>query len=73
MIAVEPGPGHHPDLVLTTDEETLIAFLAGAPVPPAALGSEGDAVLLERLPEIFAFGPGADQEATPTDSAASRR
>jgi DNA-binding HxlR family transcriptional regulator len=43
------------DLVLTTDEETLIGYLAGAPVPPEALTPEGDLELLKRLPSIFAF------------------
>jgi DNA-binding HxlR family transcriptional regulator len=46
------------DLVLTTEVETLIAFLAGADVPAPALAPEGDAALLARLPEIFAFGVG---------------
>jgi DNA-binding HxlR family transcriptional regulator len=44
------------DLVLTTDEETLIGFLAGGAVPPEALAPEGDRDLLGRLPQIFAFG-----------------
>ncbi len=43
------------DLVLTTDEDTLIGFLVGAGVPAAALAPEGDLELLERLPRIFAF------------------
>jgi hypothetical protein len=43
------------DLVLTTDEETLIGYLAGAPVPTEALGPKGDLELLKRLPAIFAF------------------
>lgn len=43
------------DLVIATDEETLIGYLAGAAVPPAALAPEGDLALLERLPQIFAF------------------
>jgi DNA-binding HxlR family transcriptional regulator len=46
------------DLVLTTEVETLIAFLAGADVPAPALAPEGDPALLARLPEIFAFGVG---------------
>jgi DNA-binding HxlR family transcriptional regulator len=46
------------DLVLTTEVETLIGFLAGADVPPQALAPEGDAALLARLPAIFAFGVG---------------
>jgi DNA-binding HxlR family transcriptional regulator len=47
--------GDTPDLVVTTDENTLIGYLAGAPVPPAALSPEGDLTLLRRLPRIFAF------------------
>jgi DNA-binding HxlR family transcriptional regulator len=43
------------DLVLTTDEETLIGYLAGAPVPRSSLAPEGDLELFERLPEIFLF------------------
>jgi hypothetical protein len=42
--------------VLRTEVETLIAFLAGADVPAAALDPEGDEELLERLPRVFAFG-----------------
>src|ERR671935_230838 len=44
------------DLVLRTEVETLIGFLAGADVPAVALGPEGDETLLERLPHVFAFG-----------------
>ena len=55
-LEVESGVRNGADLVLTTEVETLIAFLAGADVPPAALGPEGDTSLLERLPGIFAFG-----------------
>jgi DNA-binding HxlR family transcriptional regulator len=43
------------DLVVTTDEETLIGYLAGAPVPLSALAPEGDLDLLKRLPQVFAF------------------
>lgn len=43
------------DLVLTADEDTVIGFLAGAPVPPEALSPEGDRELLGRLPQIFGF------------------
>jgi DNA-binding HxlR family transcriptional regulator len=43
------------DLVVTTDEETLIGYLAGAPVPLSALAPEGDLELLKRLPQVFAF------------------
>jgi len=55
-LEVESGVRNGADLVLTTEVETLIAFLAGADVPPAALAPEGDTSLLERLPDIFAFG-----------------
>jgi DNA-binding HxlR family transcriptional regulator len=56
-LVVEPAARDGADLALTTEVETLIAFLAGADVPAAALAPEGDTALLERLPEIFAFGP----------------
>ena len=55
-LVVEPAARDGADLALTTEVETLIAFLAGADVPAAALAPEGDTALLERLPEIFAFG-----------------
>ena len=55
-LVLEPGSPNGADLVLKTEVETLIAFLAGADVPPAALAPEGDTALLERLPRIFAFG-----------------
>jgi DNA-binding HxlR family transcriptional regulator len=55
-LVVEPGSPNGADLVLETEVETLIAFLAGVDVPPAALAPEGDKRLLERLPELFAFG-----------------
>jgi DNA-binding HxlR family transcriptional regulator len=54
---LEPGERDGADLVLTTEVETLIAFLAGADVPAVALAAEGNPVLLERLPQIFSFGP----------------
>ena len=57
-LAIERASGDGADLVLTTDEETFIDFLAGAPVPSSALAPEGDVALLERLPQIFAFGVG---------------
>ena len=55
-LVVEPSSPNGADLVLETEVETLIAYLAGADVPPAALAPHGDAALLERLPRIFAFG-----------------
>jgi len=55
-LVVEPASPNGADLVLETEVETLIAYLAGADVPPAALAPQGDTALLERLPGIFAFG-----------------
>jgi DNA-binding HxlR family transcriptional regulator len=55
-LVVEPGSPNGADLVLETEVETLIAFLAGADVPAAALRPEGDVAVLERLPQVFAFG-----------------
>lgn len=55
-LVIEPGSPNGADLVLETEVETLIAYLAGAEVPPAALAPQGDRALLERLPRIFAFG-----------------
>jgi DNA-binding HxlR family transcriptional regulator len=55
-LAVEHTSPNGADLVLTTEVETLIAYLAGMDVPQAALGAEGDEALLERLPRVFAFG-----------------
>ena len=50
IASAENGPA---DLEIAADAETLVGFLAGAPVPVQA---EGDRELLERLPAIFAFG-----------------
>jgi DNA-binding HxlR family transcriptional regulator len=55
-LVVEPASPNGADLVLETEVETLIGYLAGADVPAAALGAEGDEALLERLPRVFAFG-----------------
>jgi DNA-binding HxlR family transcriptional regulator len=55
-LVVEPTSPNGADLVLETEVETLVAYLAGADVPPAALAPQGDDALLERLPRIFAFG-----------------
>src|ERR671936_112902 len=55
-LVVEPGSPNGADLVLRTEVETLIGFLAGADVPAAALGPRGDEALLERLPQVFGFG-----------------
>lgn len=52
--ALEVRPGLEPDtdLTITTDPESLIAFLSGAPVD---LAVEGDTGLLERLRACFPF------------------
>src|SRR5205085_11435325 len=55
-LVVEPTSPNGADLVLEAEVETLVAYLAGADVPPAALAPQGDDALLERLPRIFAFG-----------------
>src|SRR5919205_2297687 len=55
-LVIEPASPNGADLVLETEVETLIGYLAGADVPPAALAPQGDRALLERLPRIFAFG-----------------
>jgi DNA-binding HxlR family transcriptional regulator len=57
-LVVEPASPNGADLVLETEVETLLAYLVGADVPPAALAPRGDERLLERLPEIFAFRTG---------------
>jgi DNA-binding HxlR family transcriptional regulator len=57
-VEIAEGPSADPDLTVTTDDEALIGFLAGAGVPASALDAEGDTVLLGRLPELFRFGSG---------------
>ena len=52
-LEIAPGATGSTDLTIAADPETLVGFLAGAPVPVQA---EGDRALLERLPAIFAFG-----------------
>jgi DNA-binding HxlR family transcriptional regulator len=47
---VTPGVDGSADLVIATDTELLLQFLAGAPVLIAA---EGDRELLRRLPDLF--------------------
>ena len=51
-LEVVPGMSGPVDLSIAADPELLIEFLAGAPV---SLEAEGDAGLLERLPELFPF------------------
>jgi len=55
-LLIEPAPENGADLSVRTDPETLVGFLAGAPVPPAALSPKGDLRLLDRLPQVFPFG-----------------
>ncbi len=55
-LLIEPAPENGADLSVRTDPETLVGFLAGAPVPPAALSPQGDLGLLDRLPQVFRFG-----------------
>jgi DNA-binding HxlR family transcriptional regulator len=50
---IVPGAFGPADLTIAADPDTLVGFLAGAPVH---LEAEGDRELLERLPAIFAFG-----------------
>jgi DNA-binding HxlR family transcriptional regulator len=54
-LEVIPGRPATADLTLTTDPDTLLGYLAGAPGPAAALLPTGDRALLESLPAIFAF------------------
>ena len=54
-LAVEHVSPNGADLVLETEVETLIAYLAGADVPVPELGATGDEALLQRLPALFAF------------------
>ena len=72
-LEVRAGSETETDLTITTDPETLIAYLAGAPVEPAV---EGNADLLERVRACFPFGtPTGPPEATTSLSrdAARRR
>jgi DNA-binding HxlR family transcriptional regulator len=50
---VAPGVDGPVDLMIAADPELFIEFLAGAPV---SMEAEGDAELLERLPELFPLG-----------------
>jgi DNA-binding HxlR family transcriptional regulator len=54
-LEIAPGEPPRPDLSLTTDVETLLAFLSDSGVPESALAAEGDLGLLEQLPRIFRF------------------
>jgi DNA-binding HxlR family transcriptional regulator len=53
-LEIVPGAARSADLTIAADAGVLVGFLAGGPAPAEA---EGDTELLERLPEIFAFGP----------------
>lgn len=50
-LEISPGAIGPADLTIATDPETLVGFLAGAPV---SVQAEGDRELLDRLPAIFA-------------------
>jgi DNA-binding HxlR family transcriptional regulator len=53
-LSVTTAPADEADLTLTaTDPGVIAGFLAGGPVPAAALSPEGDLSLLRRLPAIF--------------------
>lgn len=59
-VTIQSGPAADPDLVVETDEETLIALLGGFLDPAEAAGSgklriEGEEEALGRLIEIFRF------------------
>jgi DNA-binding HxlR family transcriptional regulator len=56
VLRVDRRETHDVDLSLQADVATLIAYLAGADVPPEQLGADGDDELLRRLPELFPFG-----------------
>jgi hypothetical protein len=49
-LEVTPGADGSADLSITADPETLLQFLAGAPV---SVQAEGDPELLEKLPMLF--------------------
>jgi DNA-binding HxlR family transcriptional regulator len=53
-LEVTPGADGSADLSITADPETLLQFLAGAPV---SVQAEGDPELLERLPALFPLAP----------------
>lgn len=50
LLDVVPGKDEASDLVISSDTELLLQFLAGVPV---SVPAEGDRELLERLPELF--------------------
>jgi DNA-binding HxlR family transcriptional regulator len=50
LLDVVPGKDEVSDLVISSDTELLLQFLAGVPV---SVPAEGDRDLLERLPELF--------------------
>jgi DNA-binding HxlR family transcriptional regulator len=50
LLDVVPGKDEVSDLVISSDTELLLQFLAGVPV---SVPAEGDRELLERLPELF--------------------
>jgi DNA-binding HxlR family transcriptional regulator len=53
-LSVTAAPADEADLTLTASDPGVVAgFLAGGPVPAAALAPQGDLSLLKRLPAIF--------------------
>jgi DNA-binding HxlR family transcriptional regulator len=50
LLDVVPGKDEVSDLVISSDTELLLQFLAGVPV---SVPAEGDRELLERLPQLF--------------------
>lgn len=50
LLDVVPGKDEVSDLVISSDTELLLQFLAGVPV---SVPADGDRELLERLPELF--------------------
>jgi DNA-binding HxlR family transcriptional regulator len=67
-LEVTSGRTADPDLAIRTDADTLLGYLAGAPVPPADLSPQGDTSLLERLPAVFAFGDRTSQSPPPASA-----
>ena len=57
-LEIAHGSNGPADLTIVADPETLVASLAGAPIP---LQAEGDRGLLERLPAIFPFAESTKQ------------
>jgi DNA-binding HxlR family transcriptional regulator len=63
-LTVTAGTDRGADLRLETNELTLAAYLAGAPIPEQALAPEGDRDLLRRLPELIPFAVESQEAAS---------